>query len=74
MFVILIRRREIELISDGNKLIEGKVIYFINEYYNINMKVLNFRGFMKNYKLKNDTMNELELQGVYNYPYIPQRF
>ena len=26
LFLILIRRREIELISDGNKLIEGKVI------------------------------------------------
>ena len=26
-FLILIRRREIELISDGNKLIEVKVIY-----------------------------------------------
>ena len=26
LFVILIRRREIELISDGNKLIEIKVI------------------------------------------------
>ena len=26
LFIILIRRREIELISDGNKLIEVKVI------------------------------------------------
>ena len=28
------------------------------------MKVLNFTDFMKKYKLKNDTMNESELQRV----------
>ena len=37
-FLLLNRRREIELISDGNKLIEVKVI---------KMKVLNIKHFMK---------------------------
>jgi len=32
------------------------------------MKVLNFENFMKKYNLKNDTMNESQLQRVYNYP------
>ena len=36
------------------------------------MKVLNFRDFMKKYKLKDDTMNESELQRVYNYPIYPR--
>ena len=31
------------------------------------MKVLNFKDFMKKYNLKNDTMNEFQLQKVYNY-------
>ena len=31
------------------------------------MKVLYFKDCMKKYKLKNDTMNESELQKVYNY-------
>ena len=63
LFIILIRRREIELISDGNKLIEVKVIQ---------MKILNFKDFMKKYNLKNDTMNESELQKVYIYPIFPR--
>ena len=49
LYFILIRRREVELISDGNILIEVKVIY---------MKMLNFKNFMKKYNLKNNTMNE----------------
>ena len=36
------------------------------------MKVLNFKDFMKIYKLKNDTMNESQLQEVYNYPIYPR--
>ena len=32
------------------------------------MKILNFKDFMKKHNLKNDTMNEGELQRVYNYP------
>ena len=36
------------------------------------MKVLYFKDFMKNYKLKNDTMNESQLQQVYNYPIYPR--
>ena len=32
------------------------------------MKILNFKDFMKKYKLKNDTMNESQLQKIYNYP------
>ena len=31
------------------------------------MKVLNFKNFMRKYILKNDTMNESQLQRVYNY-------
>ena len=36
------------------------------------MKVLNFKDFMKKYKLKNDTMNEPQLQKIYNYPIYPR--
>ena len=32
------------------------------------MKVLNFKDFMKKYNLKNDTMNESELQSFDKYP------
>ena len=38
----------------------------------INMKVSNFKDFMKKYKLKNDTMNESQLQKFYNYPIYPR--
>ena len=30
------------------------------------MKILNFTGFMKKYKLKTDTMNGTQLQKIYN--------
>ena len=63
LFIILIRRREIELISNGNKLIEVKVIQ---------MKILNFKDFMKKFNLKNETLNESELQKVYIYPVFPR--
>ena len=36
------------------------------------MKVLNFKDFMKKYKLKNDIMNESQLQRIYNYPIYPR--
>ena len=36
------------------------------------MKVLNFKDFMKKYNLKNNTMNESQLQKVYNYPIYPR--
>ena len=36
------------------------------------MKVLNFKDFLKKYKLKNDTMNESQLQKVYNYDIYPR--
>ena len=36
------------------------------------MKVLNFKDLMKKYNLKNDNMNESELQKVYNYPIYPR--
>ena len=36
------------------------------------MKVLNFKDFMKKYNLKNNTMNESELQRVYNYSIYPR--
>ena len=38
----------------------------------INMKVLNSNDFMKKYNLKNDTMNETQLQRVHNYPIYPK--
>ena len=36
------------------------------------MKVLNFKDFMKKYKLKTDTMNESQLQKIYIYPIHPR--
>ena len=36
------------------------------------MKVLNFKDFMKKCKLKNDTMNESQLQKIYNYIVYPR--
>ena len=36
------------------------------------MKVLNFKDFRKKYNFKKDTMNESELQRVYNYPIYPR--
>ena len=36
------------------------------------MKDFNFKDFMKKYNLKNDTMNESQLQRVYNYPIYPR--
>ena len=40
--------------------------------YLINMKILTFKDFMKKNKLKNDTMNENQLQRIYNYPIYPR--
>ena len=36
------------------------------------MKLLTFKDFMKKYKLKNDTMNESDLQKIYNHPIYPK--
>ena len=36
------------------------------------MTILSFEDFIKKYKLKNDTMNESELQKIYNYPIYPR--
>ena len=36
------------------------------------MNILNFKDFMKKYKLKNDTMTESQLQRVYNYSIYPR--
>ena len=36
------------------------------------MKILTLKNFMKKYSLKNDTMNESDLQRVYNYPIYPR--
>ena len=36
------------------------------------MKVLNFKAFMTNYKLINDTMNESQIQLFYKYPIHPR--
>ena len=34
----------------------------------MSMTILNFKDFMKKYNLKNNTMNESQLQKIYNYP------
>ena len=36
------------------------------------MKIFNFKDFMKKYDSKNDTMNESDLQRVYNYSIYPR--
>ena len=36
------------------------------------MKILSFEDFMKKYNLKDNTMNESELQKNYNYPIYPR--
>ena len=36
------------------------------------MTIINFEYFMKKYKLKNNTMNESQLQRNYNYPIYPR--
>ena len=36
------------------------------------MKILNFEDFMKKYNLKDDTMNESQLQKKYIYPIYPR--
>ena len=36
------------------------------------MKILNFKDFMKKYKLKNDAMNESHLQKINIYPIYPR--
>ena len=36
------------------------------------MIILNFKDFMKKYKLRNDTMNESQLQKIYNYHIYPR--
>ena len=36
------------------------------------MNVLNFKHFMKKYNLKDDTLNESEIQRIYNYPIYPR--
>ena len=36
------------------------------------MKILNFKDFMQKYNLKDDTMNESELQKIYIYPIYPK--
>ena len=36
------------------------------------MIILNFKDFMKKYKLKNDTMNKSDLQKNYNYNICPR--
>ena len=38
------------------------------------MKILNFKDFMKKNKLKDNTMNESQLQRVYDYKIYPRDF
>ena len=58
LYVMLIKHRKIRMVSDGNS-ITG--IEFIK------MKILNLKDFMKKYNLRNDIMNESDLQRVYIY-------
>ena len=62
-YLKLIRRKENELISDGNKLLEVKLRLG---------KKLNFKDFMEKNNLKNNTMNESELQRVYSCEIYPR--
>ena len=41
-------------------------------YICINMKLLTFKDFMKKNNSKNDTMNESQLQKIFNYPIYPR--
>ena len=51
----------------------NKVCYIIVWiFYFINMRILNFKHFMEKYILRNDTMNESDLQRVYIYPIYPR--
>ena len=36
------------------------------------MKILNFKEYMDEYNLQNDTMNESQIQKIYNYPLYPR--
>ena len=36
------------------------------------MTILSFKDFLKKYNLKNDTMNETQLQKIYNYSIYPR--
>ena len=36
------------------------------------MRVLNFKDFVKKYKIKKDIMIESQLQKIYNYPIYPR--
>ena len=72
-----------EMISDGNKILEVKVIkiFDVNNYTHselqlyifcfINMRILIFIDFMKKYILKDKTMKESPLQKIYIYPIYP---
>ena len=61
--MILIRYREIKMVSDGKKLL--KLLLF-------KLTILSSKDFMKNYNLKNDTMDESEIQRVYSYSVYPK--
>ena len=61
--MILIRHREIKKISDGKKLL--KLLLF-------ETTILSLKSFMNRDTLKNDTMNESDLQRVYNYEIYPR--
>ena len=53
------------------KLYNNKYSY---EYFIIKIKIINFRDFMKKFKLKDETMNEAQLQRVHNYSICPRDF
>ena len=41
-------------------------------YTSISMKILNFKDFVEKYKLKNDIMNESDLQRIYKKRIFPR--
>ena len=55
-------------------ILKYKYKYICMYSYLKNRKILNFKNFIKKYNLKNDTMNESQLQKFYNYSIYPRDF
>ena len=56
-YMILMKHREIKMISDRVKITSVEVIK--------QMRILDFKDFMRKFNLKDDTMNERDLQRIY---------
>ena len=57
--MILFRHWEIKMISDGNKIMEVIIIQ--------RLSIVNFKGFVQKFNIKNKTMIKSALHGVNNY-------